>query len=149
MTYATLSQMLNELPQGPAHRRRHSVASWVARSSVLTASEIVIWIKRMRGVALGTRQRHSHRLNKAKSCEAGASLAIEPMAWKTAILNLSAVRNGRERADYAMPHRSEEHTSELQSLMRNSYAVFCLKKKNNTHTTTNKRIHIATQLTQL
>src|SRR3546814_8959841 len=28
--------------------------------------------------------------------------------------------------------RSEEHTSELQSLMRNSYAVFCLKKKQNT-----------------
>src|SRR3546814_10501486 len=27
------------------------------------------------------------------------------------------------------PMRSEEHTSELQSLMRNSYAVFCLKKK--------------------
>src|SRR3546814_6054638 len=26
-------------------------------------------------------------------------------------------------------HRSEEHTSELQSLMRNPYAVFCLKKK--------------------
>src|SRR3546814_10197551 len=32
------------------------------------------------------------------------------------------------------PGRSEEHTSELQSLMRNSYAVFCLKKKK--HTTT-------------
>src|SRR3546814_10218714 len=30
----------------------------------------------------------------------------------------------------AQPDRSEEHTSELQSLMRNSYAVFCLKKKN-------------------
>src|SRR3546814_3790308 len=29
--------------------------------------------------------------------------------------------------------RSEEHTSELQSLMRISYAVFCLKKKNKTH----------------
>src|SRR3546814_9584148 len=29
-------------------------------------------------------------------------------------------------------HRSEEHTSELQSLMRISYAVFCLKKKNKT-----------------
>src|SRR3546814_8359451 len=29
------------------------------------------------------------------------------------------------------PRRSEEHTSELQSLMRNSYAVFCLKKKKN------------------
>src|SRR3546814_4821400 len=33
--------------------------------------------------------------------------------------------------------RSEEHTSELQSLMRNSYAVFCLKKKNQ-RTITNK-----------
>src|SRR3546814_6107532 len=31
--------------------------------------------------------------------------------------------------------RSEEHTSELQSLMRISYAVFCLKKKNKAHTT--------------
>src|SRR3546814_3680948 len=39
----------------------------------------------------------------------------------------TSVNNG-ERAD---PHiRSEEHTSELQSLMRISYAVFCLKKKN-------------------
>src|SRR3546814_2917944 len=33
-------------------------------------------------------------------------------------------------------YRSEEHTSELQSLMRNSYAVFCLKKKKHTHTST-------------
>src|SRR3546814_3170244 len=31
--------------------------------------------------------------------------------------------------------RSEEHTSELQSLMRISYAVFCLKKKKTTHNT--------------
>src|SRR3546814_2345076 len=30
-------------------------------------------------------------------------------------------------------HRSEEHTSELQSLMRISYAVFCLKKKKQQH----------------
>src|SRR3546814_10036461 len=30
------------------------------------------------------------------------------------------------------PYRSEEHTSELKSLMRISYAVFCLKKKKNT-----------------
>src|SRR3546814_5899803 len=40
--------------------------------------------------------------------------------------------------------RSEEHTSELQSLMSNSYADFCLKKKNKIHTThnthTNKNI---------
>src|SRR3546814_9967201 len=37
------------------------------------------------------------------------------------------------RLALAPPGRSEEHTSELQSLMRNSYAVFCLKKKNNRH----------------
>src|SRR3546814_6632650 len=36
-------------------------------------------------------------------------------------------------------HRSEEHTSELQSLMRISYAVFCLKKKNKKQNETNKR----------
>src|SRR3546814_7401019 len=36
-------------------------------------------------------------------------------------------RSGRERAGRGI--RSEEHTSELQSLMRISYAVFCLKKK--------------------
>src|SRR3546814_1977191 len=34
--------------------------------------------------------------------------------------------------DIARQRRSEEHTSELQSLMRISYAVFCLKKKNKT-----------------
>src|SRR3546814_5969306 len=34
--------------------------------------------------------------------------------------------------------RSEEHTSELQSLMRISYAVFCLQKKNNTITQLNE-----------
>src|SRR3546814_8142936 len=37
------------------------------------------------------------------------------------------LRSGRRRDRSS--HRSEEHTSELQSLMRISYAVFCLKKK--------------------
>src|SRR3546814_6624189 len=36
----------------------------------------------------------------------------------------------------ALRGRSEEHTSELQSLMRTSYAVFCLKKKKHKKTTT-------------
>src|SRR3546814_6983744 len=40
--------------------------------------------------------------------------------------------------------RSEEHTSELQSLMRISYAVFCLKKKHKTQTPQSKR-NTATQ----
>src|SRR3546814_4018552 len=36
---------------------------------------------------------------------------------------------GRHDQQLVIAHRSEEHTSELQSLMRISYAVFCLKKK--------------------
>src|SRR3546814_1340315 len=36
----------------------------------------------------------------------------------------------RDRYERLLMERSEEHTSELQSLMRISYAVFCLKKKN-------------------
>src|SRR3546814_10537589 len=43
-----------------------------------------------------------------------------------ALVEIDRQRNQR----HALPrHRSEEHTSELQSLMRISYAVFCLKKK--------------------
>src|SRR3546814_8689314 len=38
-------------------------------------------------------------------------------------------------------NRSEEHTSELQSLMRISYAVFCLKKKTLLHTHTQSNIY--------
>src|SRR3546814_3081316 len=44
------------------------------------------------------------------------------------------VLGGDWTALYWPDQRSEEHTSELQSLMRISYAVFCLKKKNYTHT---------------
>src|SRR3546814_5572335 len=39
------------------------------------------------------------------------------------------------------PTRSEEHTSELQSLMRNSYAVFCLKKKTTYYQSQQRYVH--------
>src|SRR3546814_10210415 len=47
-----------------------------------------------------------------------------------------AVHNHYKRLAHGQKNRSEEHTSELQSLMRISYAVFCLNKK-----TTNKLTH--------
>src|SRR3546814_9696290 len=58
------------------------------------------------------------------------------------------------RHDFACPHRnhvlpaarSEEHTSELQSLMRISYAVFCLKKKNKKRTEQQRTQYEDTQL---
>src|SRR3546814_4172674 len=46
------------------------------------------------------------------------------------------IERGADLADRQRADRSEEHTSELQSLMRISYAVFCLKKKTNTTTVT-------------
>src|SRR3546814_3700157 len=48
-------------------------------------------------------------------------------------LEVNAV--GRVIRELDRQERSEEHTSELQSLMRISYAVFCLKKKNNYYLT--------------
>src|SRR3546814_2735189 len=50
--------------------------------------------------------------------------------------NLEGDRNFyyQQRYNKQQKNRSEEHTSELQSLMRISYAVFCLKKKTNKHT---------------
>src|SRR3546814_380167 len=57
----------------------------------------------------------------------------------SAIQTWLALPDGREEMDPAF-ERSEEHTSELQSLLRISYAVFCLKKK-----TTNKTRRTTTQ----
>src|SRR3546814_9539891 len=47
------------------------------------------------------------------------------------VAHLDAPRTRAYARICASSRRSEEHTSELQSLMRISYAVFCLKKKNN------------------
>src|SRR3546814_8576103 len=49
----------------------------------------------------------------------------------------------RRLEDATVPERSEEHTSELQSLMRISYAVFCLNKKKQGHSKTPKQLHSA------
>src|SRR3546814_921254 len=56
------------------------------------------------------------------------------------LLDIEEARaNAFEIDESLKPGRSEEHTSELQSLMRISYAVFCLKKKNNKDTRTKMR----------
>src|SRR3546814_8488497 len=56
---------------------------------------------------------------------ATAALDMEPMAREAGFVDVRGYhpQPGRD------PYRSEEHTSELQSLMRISYADFCLKKK--------------------
>src|SRR3546814_2276274 len=75
-----------------------------------------------------------------------AAGAILPLFGASSILranepDLSALRaiTGNARPiEAAERTRSEEHTSELQSLMRISYAVFCLKKKKHKHKHTQK-----------
>src|SRR3546814_4508271 len=52
-------------------------------------------------------------------------------AARAAIRRSSRIRSDAFSAIMTVGARSEEHTSELQSLMRISYAVFCLKKKKN------------------
>src|SRR3546814_4690044 len=56
-----------------------------------------------------------------------ANVAVNPLPYMTGAIE--AVRLARKKGSW----RSEEHTSELQSLMRISYAVFCLKKKKKKH----------------
>src|SRR3546814_5112491 len=51
------------------------------------------------------------------------------------VVEVAGVKGGRVGGEAAGHIRSEEHTSELQSLMRISYAVCCLKKKNRTVST--------------
>src|SRR3546814_5875821 len=53
----------------------------------------------------------------------------EKRRFKTEVSLVKIVRTLAEFGAYWRFLRSEEHTSELQSLMRHSYAVFCLKKK--------------------
>src|SRR3546814_8113491 len=56
-----------------------------------------------------------------------AQLLVRPLRQHDAQLHVLIA----DLVALARRNRSEEHTSELQSLMRISYAVFCLKKKNN------------------
>src|SRR3546814_10488992 len=46
------------------------------------------------------------------------------------VIRVMAEGDDAAQVETIVGRRSEEHTSELQSLMRSSYAVFCLKKKN-------------------
>src|SRR3546814_10007193 len=69
---------------------------------------------------------------------AEAALGRDPLVVLEQRLDLAVVHEGCPEHQLAQETlagggRSEEHTSELQSLMRTSYAVFCLKKKKQTN----------------
>src|SRR3546814_2971003 len=81
--------------------------------------------------------------SRADPCRSGfRSFASQP--WRQPVAKVAdLLQADRMRHRVGVPvdretelaqQRSEEHTSELQSLMRNSYAVFCLTKKTTTNT---------------
>src|SRR3546814_5262161 len=79
------------------------------------------------------------------SGDRAADIDREPLAVERDVgverIDAAADRAGDARAARGAGrggHRSEEHTSELQSLMRISYAVFCLNKKTNNRSETTK-----------
>src|SRR3546814_2031851 len=64
----------------------------------------------------------------------GAIVTVTSHIWQRGVEKVLAMPTERMESERDLV-RSEEHTSELQSLMRISYAVFCLKKKTNTTNT--------------
>src|SRR3546814_8288012 len=70
----------------------------------------------------------------------GAAMNAAPIRTMTKI-------NAQSCGSTARPKRSEEHTSELQTLMSISYAVFCLKKKNHNITRLHTRNYLKHHLT--
>src|SRR3546814_8618449 len=76
--------------------------------------------------------RSNTRLNQPKKprlCSAGVEVRRSSVTHSAGV-KIKATSTESAMADtIVMENRSEEHTSELQSLMRISYAVFCLKKK--------------------
>src|SRR3546814_5118942 len=68
------------------------------------------------------------------------TIPTQPLTWQRFHDNQSlqqglsaALPNAKKMSHYDSTFRSEEHTSELQSLMRNTYAVLCMKKKKQPH----------------
>src|SRR3546814_7205251 len=59
----------------------------------------------------------------------GSTVVIHNLSATGMLIETSSDLDIGQRIAVTLPERSEEHTSELQSLMRISYAVFCLKKK--------------------
>src|SRR3546814_9657307 len=103
-----------------------------ARSEVETSAEIANRAASQAGHAVETTASLSHH---AKAIESILGL-IRDIAGQTNLLALNATIEaaragdaGRGFAVVAQEVRSEEHTSELQSLMRISYSVFCLQKQ--------------------
>src|SRR3546814_4776216 len=94
----------------------HSRRKWQANTQSAEADKRTIHNPDVPAHRLQNIQR---RIGEVGQC---AFVPLETLGYQTALLPFLCFRS-------MLVSRSEEHTSELQSLMRISYAVFCLKKK--------------------
>src|SRR3546814_10292046 len=122
------------------------VVSLPAIAFVLSLSQGCSFLWRRKGITVHRQAQHERDWDQASSFTSSAPRRI----WSSSIDLKSAVKlpspkpssflrwmNSKKTGPITVwpkiwsSSRSEEHTSELQSLMRTSYAVFCLKKKKN------------------
>src|SRR3546814_5854767 len=116
-------------------RRRHTrcaLVTGVQTCALPISDAMVVWF-RLVDDALTTADKRSYQaavryLKAAKKAAAAADAMVE---FEVRVAGLRETHRRRPSliAMLDKAGRSEEHTSELQSLMRSSYAVFCLKKK--------------------
>src|SRR3546814_4075672 len=107
------------------------VAPWAAAEGLLAGA--ARYLRPGGGLYLYGPFKREGRHTAPSNADFDAGLRAQDPAWGVRdlemVADLAAAQGFAAPLIEAMPARSEEHTSELQSLMRISYAVFCLKKK--------------------
>src|SRR3546814_2527972 len=114
-------------PYTTLFRSPSSVAACALRSFATSRLHSLLAIRAVSGrrdFSMACRPRGHHR--KSRALQVASSSECEADLAQVSFLMAQLVQTHAIR----LLNRSEEHTSELQSLMRISYAVFCLKKKN-------------------
>src|SRR3546814_1675305 len=118
----------------PAHRsgrvHRHDMARHQPVEQVAHAGELLL--DAGRGQLAPQRLDPGRDVERLHASERGNAARLVPGQEVARRARIGAARMRIADGDGEELKRSEEHTSELQSLMRISYAVFCLKKKTNT-----------------
>src|SRR3546814_2296770 len=110
---------VGQLDDIPVHRRRKSNTGGARQIAAAFIGFVA-----GKGGPCGGKAHMIGDLVLADFTQAGGAVCVKPCACEPGV---------------GAAHRSEEHTSELQSLMRISYAVFCLKKKKTNNTKSNKK----------